>query len=82
MNTINEKEVALDDIVNAIGDASLMDMRKPLETVFKKKDIDFAMSPIAHYRIKTPKGTLIIVNKKYVEKPDKVFGTYAIGYDG
>ena len=38
----------------------LVDLRPELETIFKKKDIDFVLSPVPHFRIKTAKGTIII----------------------
>lgn len=59
----------------------LMDLRKPMENIFPKKNIDFAMEPVAHFRIKTKKGTLIIVNKKYADDSDMVVGDLAIGYE-
>jgi hypothetical protein len=60
----------------------MMGMRTHLEGVFPKKAIDFSMSQPAHFRIKTKKGTLIIVNKKYADEAEEIVGDYAIGYEG
>ena len=60
----------------------LVDLRKPLESIFRKKDIDFALSPIVHFRIKTPKGILILVNKKYADDAEEIVDEIAIGYEG
>lgn len=64
-----------------VSGKKLMDLRKPMENIFPKKDIDFAMEPVAHFRIKTKKGTLIIVNKKYADDSDMIVGELAIGYE-
>jgi len=80
---INE---ATDPIIAKVGeiakDNALMSMRKPLEAIFKKKDIDFVMSPVAHFRIKHGGKTLVIVNKKYADDAELVVGDKAIGYEG
>ena len=76
-----EKISAVVDVIKKSG-KDLMSMRTPLETVFKKKDIDFVMSPVAHFRIKDAGKTLIIVNKKYADKAEEIVGEYAIGYEG
>jgi len=60
----------------------LVDLRKPLESIFRKKDIDFALSPIVHFRIKTPKGILILVNKKHADEAEEIIDEIAIGYEG
>jgi len=59
----------------------LMSMREPLESIFKKKDIDFVLSPIAHFRIKDGGKTLVIANKKYIDDAEKIVGNYAMGYE-
>ena len=69
------------DLVSSSG-KNLVDLRTPLEGIFKKNDIDFALSPIAHFRIKTPKGVLILVNKKYADDAEEIVGSIAIGYEG
>ena len=75
-----------DPIINKIGDIAkttdLMSMRKELEKIFKKKDIDFVTSPMAHFRIKSGGKTLIIVNKKYADNAELIVGDKAIGYEG
>ncbi len=69
------------DLIKETG-KSMMDLRKPLETIFKKKDIDFVFSPVAHFRIKDGGKTLIIVNKKYADEAEATVGELAIGYEG
>ena len=68
------------DIIKKEG--NMMSLRTPLEGVFKKKDIDFVMSPVAHFRIKDNGKTLIIVNKKYADKAEATEGELAVGYEG
>jgi len=80
-------KVAEGDVISKIAEIiesgkSLMDLRKPLESIFPAKDIDFVLSPVAHYRIKDGKKTLIIVNKKYADDAEQVVGELAIGYEG
>jgi len=79
---INESETIskVADIVRS-GKA-LMSLRKPMEGIFPKRDIDFVLSPIPHFRIKTKKGTLIVVNKKYADDAEEIVGDLAIGYEG
>lgn len=60
----------------------LVGLRKPLESIFKKKDIDFVMSPIPHFRIKSKGKTIILVNKKYADDAEDIVGEIAIGYEG
>ena len=78
-------EESVDPILDKIGkiakDVDMMSMRTPLEKLFNKKDIDFVMNPIAHFRIKHKGRIILIVNKKYVDKPELVVGSYAIGYE-
>lgn len=71
-------------IVQVLTDSGsdLMSMRKDLEKIFPKKDIDFTYSPVAHYRIKDKQKTIIIVNKEYADGSEAVVGNYAIGYEG
>lgn len=75
-----------DDILKKIADAiknepSLMNMRKHLESLFKKKDIDYDHSPFPHFSIKHQGETIVIVNKKYSDE-GLVVGDYAVGYLG
>lgn len=58
-----------------------MSLRKPLEDmgVFKKNDIDFVTSPVASWMIKYKGDTIVILNKKYVNKPDVEVGDLALG---
>lgn len=76
----------VDDVIQQIGNIAnvkdMMSMRKDLEKIFNKKSIDFALSPIAHWRIKHNGKTIIIVNKKYADDADLTVGPYAIGYEG
>jgi len=80
------KVIEADSIFQKIADTvkgkALVDMRKPLEAIFPKKDIDFTFSPVPHFRIKYKGKTLIIVNKKYADKAALEFDKYAIGFDG
>lgn len=73
-------------IISSIGKIAdvrnLVDMRKDLEKLFSKRDVDFAFSPVAHFRIKHGGKTIIIVNKKYADRPDLVVKNIAIGYEG
>jgi len=75
-----------DPIINKIGaiakTTSLVAMRKELEKIFKKRDIDFVMNPIAHFRIKSGGKTIMIVNKKYADNAELIVGDLAIGYEG
>jgi hypothetical protein len=77
---------ATDPIIAKVGDIAkdtkMMAMRKPLEKLFKKNDIDFVLSPVAHFRIKHKGKTLVIVNKKYADDAELVVSDYAIGYEG
>ncbi len=61
---------------------SLMSLRTSLEGIFKSKDIDFVLSPVAHYRISDNGKILVIVNKKYADEAEMVVGELAIGYEG
>jgi len=73
-----------DELLKKIGDiaknSDLMDMRRDLEKIFKKKDIDFVLSPRAMYRINAGGKTIMIINKRYVSNPDLTVGDIAIGY--
>lgn len=76
----------VDPTVQKVADLAkgktLVNMRKPLEGIFKKKDIDFVMSPIPHFRIKYKGKTLILVHKKYADNADAIEGEIAIGFEG
>ena len=79
---INENIISkVAEIAGNLG-AKLVDLRKPLETLFNKKDIDFVMSPIPHFRIKHKGKTIILVNKKYADDADEIVNNIAIGYEG
>ena len=80
-NQINEK-VDVQKVVDTVKGQSLMSMRKSLETIFNKKNIDFVTSPVAHFRIKDGGKTFIIVNKKYADKADAIDGDLAFGWEG
>lgn len=70
-----------DVIQNAINQGiSLMGMRKELEKIFNKRDIDFSFSPQAHFTIKVKGKQIVIINKAYVDDADAIVGDYAIGY--
>jgi len=77
---------ATDPMIDKIGEIAkrveLMSMRKPLERLFKKNDIDFAMSPIPHFRVKYKGKVLIIVNKNYADNAELIVKNLAIGYEG
>ena len=77
---INKK--VLEDIAKLAEGKNLVDMRKPLETLFKPKDIDFSFSPVAHFYIKQGGKKIIIVNKQYAEGDEAtiIVGDIAIGY--
>jgi len=72
----------IERIARLIVNKNLVDLRPELETIFKKKAIDFAFSPLPHFKIKTNKGTIVIVNKKYADKAEKIVDQIAIGYEG
>ena len=79
-------KTAMDEIFKkmetAIKGQSLMNLRKSLESIFPKKDIDFSYSPEAHYKIKYKGKNIIIVNKKYAEDAELIITDMAIGYEG
>jgi len=76
----------VDPTIEKVGEIAkntdLVSMRKPLENIFNKKDIDFSMDPIPHFRIKYKGKTLVIVNKKYADNAELVVNDKAIGYEG
>jgi hypothetical protein len=78
---LNDDKI-IDDIVKALEKATVtaQNWRVILGRMFDEKDLSFEFYPFPHCSIKTPKDTIIIVNKKYVDKPEKVFGEFAIGY--
>jgi len=59
-----------------------VDLRKPIEGIFAKKDIEFSFSPVPHFYIKHGGKKIIIVNKKYAEGDEAtiVVDDIAIGY--
>jgi hypothetical protein len=83
---ISSKKAAdstLQQVAEAVKGHELMSMRKPLEKVFKKRDIDFTFEPHPSFHIKHKGKTIIIVSKNNVEKVDSsdvVVGNYVIGY--
>jgi hypothetical protein len=78
------KIAALDPIIKRIGDLvkgkKLVDLRKPLETIFPKKAIDFSFEVGGHFTVKYKGKTIILVNKKYADDPDLVVDDIAIGF--
>jgi len=78
---LNEGEDVIQKVADIAKGKTLMNLRTPLQSIFKKKDIDFVMNPIAHFRIKVGGKTLVIVNKKYADGAEQVVGDIAIGYD-
>jgi len=80
VNAVADKDIQ--KIAKITVGKKLVDLRPLLETIFKKKAIDFVFSPVAHFRIKTSKGTIVIVNKKYADKAEKIVDEIAIGYEG
>ena len=79
---LNEGNAMIKHIADTIKGENLVDLRKPLESIFQKKEIDFTFSPVAHYRIKYKGKTIIIVNKKYANKAEEIVGSIAIGFEG
>lgn len=80
------KLASTDPIIEKIGDIvktgkNLVDLRKPLEQIFNKKDIDFSFMPVAHFRIKYKGKVIVIVNKKYADDIDLEVDDIAIGYE-
>jgi len=69
-------------IASTVSGKNIVDMRKPLESIFTKKDIDFVFSPVPHFRIKHKGKTIVIVNKKYADDAELIQGDVAIGYEG
>jgi hypothetical protein len=81
---IIEKDEIISKIAAEAGaaGAKLMSLRKPLESIFPKKDVDFVLSPVAHFRIKYKGKTIILVNKKYADDAEEIVNDIAIGYEG
>jgi hypothetical protein len=83
---LNEStDATIQKVVKVVEDAikqgkTLMSMRGALESIFKKKDIDFSFSPQAHFMIKDKNKKIVIINKAYVDDADATVGDYAIGY--
>lgn len=73
-----EKEI-LNKVKDAVDGMKLVDMRKPLENLFGKKNVGFSFSPFPNFMIKDRVGTIVLVNKKYVDDPDVLSGEVAIG---
>ena len=89
LNTLLNNETleeAPDKLLQSIADIAkgkkLVNLRTPLEGIFKKKEIDFVMSPIPHFRIKSGGKTIVIVNKKYADDAEIIVDEIAIGYEG
>jgi hypothetical protein len=86
VNIIKEQlDEATDATLKQIGDAikgkDFMDLREPLEAIFKKKDVDFGFEGAPHYTVKVKGGKkVMLVNKKYVSSADLTVGDVAIGY--
>ena len=72
----------LQQVASIIKGINLVDMREPLEQskMFKKKDIDFMLSPIPMFVIKYKGKKIVIANKKNADASDLVVGDVAIGY--
>jgi|TARA_R100000049_G_C1953290_1_gene103235 hypothetical protein len=82
LDQLNEGEIQqIADLVKSSG-KKLVDLRTPLATIFKKNDIDFVFSPVAHFRIKSKGKTIVLVNKKYADKAEEIVGDIAIGFEG
>ena len=75
-----DKEIQ--DIGDIINGKTLMSIGTIIEKMFGKKNVIFAFSPVPHYRIKSKGKTIILVHKKYADKPDLIVGEIAIGYEG
>ena len=79
------RTAAVEPVIQQIGDIiknnnlKLVDLRKHLETIFKKNDIDFNLSPVPHFRIKYKGKIIEIVNKKYADDIDLEVNDIAIG---
>ncbi len=72
----------LQQVASIIKGINLVDMREPLEQskMFKKKDIDFMLSPMPMFVIKYKGKKIGITNKKNADASDLVVGDIAIGY--
>ncbi len=70
----------LDQIADIVKNNKFLDLRKDL--LRAKFKVDFVFSPVPHYRIKSGGKTIVIVNKKYADKADKIVGDIAIGFEG
>jgi len=78
---LSEEDSILQKVADAIRYTSaMMSMRKPLEKIFKKKDIDYSHSPFPHFMIKHGGKKIVIINKQYVTDPEVIVGEYAIGF--
>ncbi|PNX49267.1 MAG: hypothetical protein BV459_00330 [Thermoplasmata archaeon M11B2D] len=76
----SKEDPILAKVASVIGDAAIVDMRKPLEAAYKKSAVSFSFEPFAHWTIKHKGKTIVITSKKYVDNPDLVHGAFAIGY--
>jgi len=72
----------LQQVASIIQGKMLVDLRAPLEQskMFKKKDIDFMLSPMPMFVIKYKGKKIGITNKKNADDADVVVGDIAIGY--
>lgn len=82
IEVIKESTPTPQEVADALDGVSLMSARSILEPMFGKRNVDFNHAGAPHFQIKTPEGTLVIINQKYVEPDDDIVysGELAIGY--
>lgn len=80
LNEATDKTIS--SIATIVKGKKLVDLREPLEKsgLFKKKDIDFVLSPMPMFVIKSKGKKIIITSKKNTDDADIVVGDIAIGY--
>ena len=80
--SVKASDPLLEKVAKAVEGLPLMQMRKVLEPMFGKKNVDFEFMGGAHFTIKTGGKKLIITNKSNAEPDsgDLIVGDYAFGF--
>ena len=75
------KNEILDEVEQIVKDGSFMDLKDPFKKAgFKVKVLggDMPLPPI-YYEVSKGSKSYTVVNKRYVDKPDRLVGEIAIG---
>lgn len=72
----------LQQIADNLKDINLVNARKPLEKLFRKKDIDFMFHPLPCFMIKYRGNTIVITHKDNITPDEKTIiqNEIAIGF--